>query len=279
MIPYSHWYIQYWFIHNPFILIFLGLYRNCFCLYSLGLFLIKKPIFLFCINSYHFLIIGILWQVNVRSFSDPSFPNISIRIDPNNWILGNILVLILKNVINIATWTSGCIKFTDRIIISSYWSCTWTHFASSNESTSSPPILAFILSPSQISFFSFTNDIFPSFMCIITIFTCWTFSICYFMSIFVVNFCIISILIIYYVLVLFNLYIFLVIKFIIYTFLHNIGGGCHMVILLLPASRYPNYFILHFLKYLCILHLHFHSMLLLLSIHHLNHLGIILLSF
>ena len=97
-----------------------------FYFYSLEFFY-QNPILLFGINTYQFLIIGIFWKITEKDFNDTSFPIVLIGVDPNNWILSNNLLLILKTFMNIFTWTSGCIKYTDWIIILIYWSCIWPH--------------------------------------------------------------------------------------------------------------------------------------------------------
>ena len=61
-----------------------------------------------------------------------------------------------------------------------------------------------------------------SFMFIVKLFTGWTLSLCWSVSLFVINFCIVSLFIIYFCLFFLNQIIFvLIIKLIIYTFLHH----------------------------------------------------------
>ena len=108
--------IKNWFLHNPYILVSLSWYRNPYVFVFYGTVYNKNPIFLFCINPYQFQMFGILWKITERDFIDPYLPNGHMSVHLTNWIFSNDLFLVLKNIIKFFTWTSGCIKFTNRII-------------------------------------------------------------------------------------------------------------------------------------------------------------------
>ena len=164
-----------------------------------------------------------MWQLTVRNFNDPFFPNYCISVDRNNWIFSNDFVLNLNNIIKMVTWTSGCIKLTDWIIILTYWSCIWPHFFSFKRSNILTTYFIIHFSTSQISCLFFRNGLFFSFMFIINFFTSWIFSIYCYIFLFVINFCTIFIFIIDFCFIFFNKIMFvLIINFIIYTLLHII---------------------------------------------------------
>ena len=143
--------------------------------------------------------------IHCKEFKYPSLSNWFISVKPNNWSLCNNFVHILKDVINIVTWKSECIKFSHIIITSIYWFCTLTqlYFFNWRNIITTYISIKFVTFTDSMHIF-FRGDLLPSFLYIISFFTGWNISICYLISLFVINFYIISVYIIYFYLILFN---------------------------------------------------------------------------
>ena len=97
-----------------------------------------------------------------------ALPNGLISVRTNNCTFCNYFFLFIKNTIKLVTWTSGHIKFTNRIIYFSFKDSEYSielNSAFSTKSTSYPPISLFTpltssnvgLSESVVSFSSFSS--------------------------------------------------------------------------------------------------------------------------
>ena len=131
-------------------------------------------------------------RITERNFNDLPLKNCFISVDPNNRILSNNLVLILKYVTNTVTWTSGFVKSTDQIfIVISYRNLIRPRFYFFDRIIISTTnfIVYFI---NYFGFFSFfdidvRNDLFSLRNYFINFFTVWTFSICVLFSLLIIS--------------------------------------------------------------------------------------------